>query len=169
MYTSGTNRHNSQLCRGIGSELHVWVFNVRSWSSPVAGGGSGGSLIRCYAMDTSSKGVSKSLALLSTMVASGGWFVFSVRLSLPLAAWGRFGSGLVGCSSLGSVMVRVSMSKSVSATSGGSGGGLLYSQRAWGDFTLSLGVGAVAVGVSWVGVAGSLRADLKKGKAASIV
>ena len=34
------------LTRGIGSGLHVWVFTVRSWSSPVAGGGSGGGLVR---------------------------------------------------------------------------------------------------------------------------
>ena len=46
---------------------------------------------------------------------------------------------------------------------------LLYSQCAWHDFALSLGVGAVDVGVSWVGVIGSPRADLEKEEAASIV
>ena len=34
------------LNRGIGSGLHVWIFIVRSESSPVAGGGSGGGLVR---------------------------------------------------------------------------------------------------------------------------
>ena len=34
------------LNRGIGSGLHVWIFILRSESSPAAGGGSGGGLVR---------------------------------------------------------------------------------------------------------------------------
>ena len=34
------------LNRGIGSGLHVWIFIVRPESSPAAGGGSGGGLVR---------------------------------------------------------------------------------------------------------------------------
>ena len=56
---------------------------------------------------------------------------------------------------------------------------LLHFQCAWGGSTLGLGVGAVDVSVSWMGVGfcvlyiggvtGSPRADLEKEEAASIV
>ena len=34
------------LDRGVGSRLRVWIFILRSESSPAAGGGSGGGLVR---------------------------------------------------------------------------------------------------------------------------
>ena len=34
------------LDRGVGSGLRVWIFTLRSESSPAAGGGSGGGLVR---------------------------------------------------------------------------------------------------------------------------
>ena len=46
---------------------------------------------------------------------------------------------------------------------------LLYSQCVWSGFTLSLGIVTVVVGVSWVGVIGSPRADLEKEEAVSVV
>ena len=50
--------------KGIGSGLHVLVCIVRSGSSPVTGGS---------VMGTSLKGITKSLVLLSTVMASSGW------------------------------------------------------------------------------------------------
>ena len=78
----------------------------------------------CSVVDTLSKEMSKSVALLSTMVASGEWYVFSARLSTSLATGGGFGGGLVRCNGLASVLVWVSTSKLCSATGGGLGGGL---------------------------------------------
>ena len=59
----------------------------------------------CSVMDTLSKEMSKSVALLSTMVASGEWYIFSARLSTSLATGGGFGGGLVRCNGLASVLV----------------------------------------------------------------
>ena len=106
---------------------------------------------------TSLKVMSGSLALLGALVASGVWWVSSPRLVKgvkgvlePVRSWDP---GTRGTETL-----------THSPTPR-----FLYSQRTWGDFTLSLGRGANVVGVSWVGVTGSPRADLEKEEAASIV
>ena len=119
-----TCRASTAVAYSLLSGSSVMDTSLRSSTSLATGGGFGGGLVRCSVMDTSLKEMLKSLALLSTMVASGEWCVFSARLSTPLATGSGFGGGLVRCNGLGSVLVWVSMSKSGSATGGGLGGGL---------------------------------------------
>ena len=109
--------------------------------------------------------MSESLALLGTLVASGVWWVEGVLE--PVRSWVSVLSPFWLSSGLLAKVVCFVTTAAVCSSLAPAGG--LYSQHTWGDFTLSLGIGANVVGVSWVGVTGSPRADLEKEEAASIV